>query len=204
MKMWTGMVMVLSVLLVACGEEDAEPEVNAPADPAEDAAETEDPEARAELMNDEGDSVGLVNFIMAADGSLHVEASVNDLEPGFHGFHIHEAPACDHEHEEGAFTSAEGHFNTDDSSHGEHAGDMPALYVNEDGTAQTTFSFDRVMTEELIGEATVMVHADPDNYGHIPDRYQSSEQEEPGPDEESLTTGDAGDRVACGVVEAPE
>ncbi|TSB48254.1 superoxide dismutase family protein [Alkalicoccobacillus porphyridii] len=204
MKMKLSFLMILSVILVACGSDEEAPETGAPADPPEAIPETEDEEARAELMDDEGNSVGLVSFLRAPDGNLHVEASVNGLGPGFHGFHIHEAPACDHEHDEGAFTSAEGHYDQDGNSHGDHAGDMPALFVNEDGTAQMTFSFDRVTTEELIDETTVMVHADPDNYGHIPDRYQSDDQEEPGPDEESLSTGDAGDRVACGVVESPQ
>ena len=40
--------------------------------------------------------------------------------------------------------------------------------------------------------AAVMVHADPDNHAHIPSRYG-------GPDEDTLATGDAGDRIACGV-----
>jgi len=43
-----------------------------------------------------------------------------------------------------------------------------------------------------------MIHADRDNAGNIPDRY-ATDSGEPGPDEDTLATGDSGDRVACGL-----
>ncbi|MCM2675531.1 superoxide dismutase family protein [Alkalicoccobacillus plakortidis] len=203
MKYVVAMMMVFTLGLAACGNDEPETDAFEPESNV-DVPESVDAEARAELMNDEGNSVGVASFILSPDGKLFIEASVSGMEQGFHGFHIHEAPSCEHDHSDGAFTSAEGHYNPDDADHGAHAGDMPPLYVNEDGTAQMTFSYDRLDAEALIGEASVMIHEGPDNLGHIPDRYQSSEQDESGPDEETLSTGDAGDRVACGVVEAAQ
>ncbi|MGN7309573.1 superoxide dismutase family protein [Alkalicoccobacillus gibsonii] len=193
----------VSLGLVACGEEEPASDAFEPQSDIE-VSEGNEPEASAELMSDEGNSVGMVDFILSPDGKLFVEATVNGMEPGYHGFHLHEAPSCEHDHSNGAFTSAEGHYNPEGEDHGEHAGDFPPLYVNEDGTAQMTFSYDRLNVEDIAGETSVMIHEGPDNFGHIPDRYQSSEQDESGPDEESLSTGDAGDRVACGVVESSQ
>ena len=47
--------------------------------------------------------------------------------------------------------------------------------------------------------SAIIVHSDADNFAHIPERYA-----EDGPDEDTLKTGDAGDRTACGVVEEGE
>jgi Cu-Zn family superoxide dismutase len=50
--------------------------------------------------------------------------------------------------------------------------------------------------------SAVIVHAGPDNYGNIPVRYTSAGAASPGPDGATVATGDAGARIACGVVEA--
>ena len=42
-----------------------------------------------------------------------------------------------------------------------------------------------------------MIHADRDNYANVPERYAPE-----GPDEDTTKTGDAGDRIACAVIEA--
>ncbi|WP_054706237.1 superoxide dismutase family protein [Bacillus sp. JCM 19041] len=109
---------------------------------------------------------------------------------------------CEVNEEEDPFESAGGHYHSDDDEHGSHTGDMPSLYAIEDGTAQLSFTTDAFSTDDLAGTTSVMIHEDPDNFGHIPDRYTSDEQDTSGPDEETVTTGDAGDRIACGVVEA--
>ncbi|RDU37162.1 hypothetical protein DRW41_10810 [Neobacillus piezotolerans] len=60
-------------------------------------------------------------------------------------------------------------------------------------------TFDRLTIDQLKKEKlAVIVHANPDNFGNIPDRYQTDGK--PGPDEATLKTGDAGDRQACGVI----
>jgi Cu-Zn family superoxide dismutase len=45
-----------------------------------------------------------------------------------------------------------------------------------------------------------MLHDDRDNFAHIPDRYRSERADRPGPDADTLKTGDAGGRYACGVI----
>ena len=45
----------------------------------------------------------------------------------------------------------------------------------------------------------LIIHADADNFGNIPGRY-SREGGATGPDDTTLATGDAGGRVACGVI----
>ena len=153
--------------------------------------------ARATLRNAEGDRVGRAWFKQhGRDGAVTVFARVGDLPPGFHGFHIHTTGIC----EPPDFTSAGGHFNPTDASHGDHAGDLPTLLVNEDGTGMLAATTDRFTIADLRDDdgSAVMVHELADNYANIPDRYQSTESDEPGPDEETLSAGDAGSRLACG------
>jgi superoxide dismutase, Cu-Zn family len=84
--------------------------------------------------------------------------------------------------------------------------------VIADGTGSATFTTDRYATADIVG-AAVIVHANPDNHANIPDRYQAPGPSAspaasappvmvPGPDVPTLATGDAGPRIACGVIEA--
>jgi superoxide dismutase, Cu-Zn family len=113
------------------------------------------------------------------------------LPPGFHGFHIHTTGRCDAP----TFTTAGGHFNPSGATHGDHAGDLPSLLVNADGTATLETATDRFSIADLrdADGSAVMVHSGRDNFANIPARYG-------GPDQETLNTGDAGSRIACGVV----
>ncbi|WP_133726408.1 superoxide dismutase family protein [Nesterenkonia aurantiaca] len=81
-------------------------------------------------------------------------------------------------------------------THPDHAGDLPNLLVNQDRTGWLSLISDRLETEDLLGDqgSSVIIHAQPDNHGNVPERYF-------GPDAETLTSGDSGSRVACGVVE---
>ncbi|WP_078394034.1 superoxide dismutase family protein [Shouchella patagoniensis] len=186
-----------SALLTACGDSG---EIEAPLEENADSTIGQ-PSAVAQMNDTNGDSVGEVHFY--EEGNLtRVSATVEGLSPGYHGFHLHEESMCEVNEEEDPFESAGGHYHSDDDEHGSHTGDMPSLFVIEDGTAQLSFTTDAFSTEDLIETTSVMIHEDPDNFGHIPDRYTSDEQETSGPDEETATTGDAGDRIACGVVEA--
>ena len=79
---------------------------------------------------------------------------------------------------------------------------MPSLLVLDDGTAQLQFATDRFTLAELLeGDGSaIIVHALPDNFANVPTRYQSTTEGVFGPDSATLATGDAGGRVACGVV----
>jgi Cu-Zn family superoxide dismutase len=149
--------------------------------------------AVADLVGPTGAALGAVR-LDEHDGHITVTAKVRGLTPGFHGFHVHAVGACDGP----SFTSAGGHLNPADSSHPEHAGDMPVLLVNADGTARASVDSDRFGLSDLfdLDGSAIIVHANADNYANIPtDRY------DPDPDATTLATGDAGGRVACGVVE---
>ena len=140
-----------------------------------------------------GDSVGTVRLTPIRHSLVKVRASVHDLPAGFHGFHIHAVGTC-----EPPFTSAGGHLNPASASHPEHAGDMPVLYVTDGGEGKAEFITDRFTVPALFDSdgSAIIVHAKPDNYANIPtDRY------DPDPDAMTLATGDAGPRIACGVIE---
>jgi Cu-Zn family superoxide dismutase len=118
---------------------------------------------------------------------------VRDLPAGFHGFHIHTTGTCTPPD----FTSAGGHFNPTGAMHPDHAGDMSTLLVNADGTGTVALDTDRFSVSDLrdADGSAVMVHALPDNYANIPTRYSPQP-----PDATTTSTGDAGGRIACGVV----
>jgi superoxide dismutase, Cu-Zn family len=153
--------------------------------------------AFAVLKDATGQKVGVAVF-KERHGKVDVDAEVWGVAPGFHGFHVHATGEC-----VPPFTSAGGHYNPTGASHGDHAGDMPSLLVNRDGTAELEFETDRFSISDLFDAdgSAVIVHAGRDNFANIPSRYQSSMQTTPGPDAETLATGDAGARTACGVVE---
>ncbi|GAB3121650.1 superoxide dismutase family protein [Streptomyces calidiresistens] len=156
----------------------------------------------ADLTDRDGQNVGTFS-LSEQNGMVRGEVSLTDLtlDAGFHGFHLHETAECDADAPDGAFTTAGGHWNPDDADHPEHPGDMPSLLVTEDGTAEATFVTDRFTFDDLPTEGVaVILHEDPDNYAHIPDRYQSEDADGPGPDETTLATGDAGDRYACATI----
>jgi superoxide dismutase, Cu-Zn family len=162
----------------------------------------DDDELTVVLQDPEGAEVGTVTFVRAGNGTA-VTAEVTGLEPGFHGFHLHETGRCDPDAADGPFMSAGGHWNPGDVAHGEHAGDLPPLFASEDGAAEMTITTDAFAFDDLTadGGRAVMVHAGPDNLAHIDDRYTSNEaQGTAGPDDTTRRTGDSGDRVACGEV----
>ncbi|MDJ0107333.1 superoxide dismutase family protein, partial [Rhodococcus erythropolis] len=76
------------------------------------------------------------------------------------------------------------------------SGDLTSVQVLEDGTATLVTTTDAFTVDELVanGGTSVMIHAGADNFGNIPTRYA------PAPDQQTLDTGDAGGRVACGVI----
>lgn len=148
--------------------------------------------ATAKLLNAGGDRVGRVHLhqLRRGDG-VAVRARVRGLPPGFHGFHIHTIGAC----QPPSFTSAGGHYNPGGTTHSDHAGDLPTLLVNADGTGRLATVTDRFAVRELrdADGSAIIVHELPDNHANIPDRYGE-------PDQTTLDTGDAGSRIACGEV----
>ncbi len=131
------------------------------------------------------------------------------LTPGSHGLHIHDVGVCEVNSvppgggAPGDFLSAGGHYQGGGGSgHPEHAGDLAPLQIRGDGSGMlvtTTNAFDVADLMEGEGKAFI-IHAGPDNFSNIPaDRYQQTDGAPP-PDATTLATGDAGKRVACGVI----
>jgi Cu-Zn family superoxide dismutase len=136
---------------------------------------------------------------------VQVSVQVNGLPPGFHGFHLHAVGVCEPDSPNpadpsmtGDFLSAGGHIGAGEADHGDHAGDLPTLYVGESGDGSLTTVTDALTLPDLTDDdgSALMVHAERDNYAHIPERYAPG-----GPDQMTRNTGDAGGRIACGVVE---
>lgn len=152
--------------------------------------------AQATLHNPAGDAVGTVRLHVSGGDRVQVTVSAEGLSPGFHGFHIHAVGDCGVGNPATPFLSAGGHFNPGGATHPSHAGDQPVLLVNADGTASAQFETDRFEVSGLLDEngSSIIVHALPDNYANVT-RYGT-------PDVTTLATGDAGGRVACGVVGA--
>lgn len=161
--------------------------------------------SRAVLQDAEGTEVGSVSFSEVAAGT-EVVAEVQGLEPGFYGLHVHATGLCEPDSTApgdpgttGAFLSAGGHLGNEDAEHPDHRGDLPDLLVTEEGTGSLTTVTDRFGVQDLVADddgSAVMVHSGPDNHANVPERYAPD-----GPDEATLGTGDAGSRLACGVVE---
>jgi len=131
-------------------------------------------------------ATGLVMFHQRPEGGVMVHAWVSGLKPnGEHGFHVHEVGSC--ASTDG--TSAGGHYNPTGTPHGpqhgpHHAGDMPSLKADGNGVAEARFTLKTVSIgsgqADLTGRS-VIVHANPDDYTTQP-------------------TGNAGARIACGVI----
>ena len=128
--------------------------------------------------------VGTVTFTAAGD-TVKVVADLTGLTPGKHGFHIHEFGDCS----DPKAASAGGHFNPSNHQHGapdateRHAGDLGNIDADASGKAHLEAN-DKSMklagTDSIIGHA-VIVHEKADDLKTQP-------------------TGDAGGRVACGVI----
>ena len=146
--------------------------------------------AKVELRNAQGELLGPATLTQEVDG-VTISVQVSKLPPGFHGFHVHAVGKC----EPPGFTSAGGHFNPAGHKHPAHAGDLPNLLVGA-GSASMTVKTDRFKIADLFDAdgSAVIIHANPDNHANIPDRYR------PAPDDSTLATGDAGGRLACGVI----
>ena len=162
-------------------------------------------EAHAVLVGLDGQPVGVAALVQVRD-RVRVDVEASGLKPGFHGFHVHATGKCDPAAEM-PFSSAGGHLGAEAIAiHSGHAGDLPPLYAGPDGRARARATTDRLDLDDLLeGDgAAVMVHALPDNFANIPSSRYRPEGGGVGavPDSTTNATGDAGGRVACGVVTA--
>jgi len=148
--------------------------------------------AEATLYDANGKEVGTVKLEQERD-IVELKAKFDAVPAGFHGFHVHTTGNCTGP----SFASAGGHFNPTNATHGQHAGDLPVLLVQADGTAEVTEQTDRFTVDQLFDAdgSAIIVHANADNYANIPTTYA------PQPNAATLATGDAGTRFACGVIE---
>lgn len=131
-----------------------------------------------------------------------------ELTPGFHGMHIHQVGKCEANSvaptggAPGNFNSAGAHFQVPGHSGHPASGDLSSLQVREDGSAKSVTTTDAFTAEELTTGAgtAIIIHEKADNFANIPpERYQQVNGDPP-PDAATLATGDAGARVACGVI----
>ena len=123
-------------------------------------------------------------------GGTEVYVEVSGLPPyqpaqdskqpiGPHGFHIHEFGICEIGNPQEPFQSAGGHWNPTNQPHGNHAGDFPVIFSNN-GYARMSFFTDKFKPKDIIGKS-VIIHQNPDDYRSQP-------------------AGNAGKRIACGVI----
>lgn len=140
-----------------------------------------------------GAAVGTVRIVETPYG-LAFFPKLTGLTPGVHGFHVHEKPACGTAEQNGAQVpalAAGGHYDpANTKKHGEpwgdgHLGDLPALYVAADGTANNPVLAPRMKQLSDVNNRSIMVHAGGDNHADHP-----------------APLGGGGARVACGVIGA--
>jgi Cu-Zn family superoxide dismutase len=144
--------------------------------------------ANAVLVDPDGKEIGNVALSQLAQG-VRIFAEAADLPPGVHAFHIHETGEC----QPPDFESAGGHYNPTGEQHGwdnpegHHAGDLPNVHVQDDGVLAVEYFTDSVTLGE--GDATLF-----DDDGSAIVMHEGADDYQTDP------AGDAGSRIACGVI----
>jgi superoxide dismutase, Cu-Zn family len=140
-----------------------------------------------------GEDAGTATFTQEKS-KLSIKLDLKNLPVGQHAVHIHAKSACDAPD----FKSAGGHFNPENKQHGtlnpmgHHAGDLPQnVEIGEGHVGQATFKVDYLSLDPASpnsilanGGTSIMVHEKPDDMKTDP-------------------TGNAGNRIACGVITSP-
>jgi superoxide dismutase, Cu-Zn family len=143
-------------------------------------------EVRTELTTASGEARGMA-VLQMADGRMRLTVEAMGLVLGARAVHIHDVGKC----EGPAFMSAGAHWNPTAKQHGRdnpmgaHHGDLPNLLIGTNGRGSLTIDVPGTMAQLLDADgAAVMIHADADDYKTDP-------------------TGNAGGRIACGVLTVP-
>lgn len=152
-----------------------------------------------ELNNNKGESVGTATLVQAARGVV-INLNLHGLPPGEHAIHIHQVAKCDPNPTApaDAFKTAGPHFNPEGKKHGlknpegAHAGDMTNFVVDKDGNSTQRIANNHVTLDTDVsnslysnGGTALVIHAKAD-------------------DEKTDPAGNAGARIACGVITQPK
>lgn len=190
--MRTVLLATTTLIIAACSRDGTPPAANSGTDTAasaSSAASTAPLVHRVNLLPTQGNKATGTLELAVDTGGIRVTGSVTGLQPNNeHGFHIHEIGDCSAPDA----SSAGEHFNPTGQPHGDpgsgphHAGDVPNLRADEQGTARVEVQIPAVTLgdggmNDVVGKAFV-VHANPDDYTTQP-------------------SGGSGARIACGVIE---
>jgi Cu-Zn family superoxide dismutase len=146
------------------------------------------------IKNSDGQDAGTATFKQLKDGKLSIKLSLKNIYFGQHAVHIHEHPICNAPD----FKTAGGHFNPAGKQHGtlnplgHHNGDLPQnVSIGEDHTGEASFKVDYLSLDPSApdsilanGGTSIIIHEHADDMKTDP-------------------TGNAGNRIACGVITAP-
>ena len=143
----------------------------------------------AQCVLEHSDAVkGTILLMQAPNTPTLIKGTITGLEPGKHGFHIHEFGDMSE-----GWKSMGAHYNPAGAAHGDlkegHVGDLENVVANDQGVAKFSIVAPRV---DLMGDRAVMgrgvvIHEDEDDFGR-------------GGDAERKKPGNAGERLACGVI----
>ena len=155
--------------------------------------------AQARLKTPEGAPAGMATLTSLQGGGVDIAVQVQGMQPGPHGFHIHDKGECAPGPDAAtgktvAFGAAGGHFDPNNTqTHGKpgqspqqiHAGDVPNLMVDASGSGMLRYTSEHVSlapgASSIVGRSLV-VHGGEDDYKTNP-------------------AGNSGPRIACGVIE---
>ncbi|MBU8790635.1 superoxide dismutase family protein [Oceanobacillus caeni] len=193
MKRFILLMFLTSTVLMACNQttQDKEENQNSQEPEHQEVNSTVNKNVLVDLKNSDGEVVANASLVESESGGVNISIKGENLPPGGHGFHIHENGSCIAP----TFESAGAHFNPTGKKHGlenpegPHAGDLKNINVGANGKLSIEALADMVTLEKekknsLLkeGGTSLVIHSDPDDYVSQP-------------------AGNAGDRIACGVIE---